>query len=99
MSSGSWNPEMTYRIVKDRPKNSPTTLLEDYADSSMTTCWRYYKGKPPATKFDMEIAAAVKLSNTIVSLLSFHLHLHFHSHHHRTWWTRTRASCTKPSGA
>ncbi|RAR15163.1 hypothetical protein DDE83_001400 [Stemphylium lycopersici] len=63
--SNTWNPPMTYRPGHDRPLGATPNLLEQYADESVITYWRAFKGKLPNHNHDAEIQTAVNISNAI----------------------------------
>ena len=67
VGNNPWNPPMTYRPGRDRPLKATRNLLEQYADESVVTYWRAFKGKLPNHNHDTEVQTAVNISNAIVS--------------------------------
>ncbi|PZD27184.1 hypothetical protein A1F96_06968 [Pyrenophora tritici-repentis] len=61
----TWTPSMKYLPGRDRTHNHERTLLEQYADESIVTFWRTFKGKPANYNHDIDVATTVKISNAI----------------------------------
>lgn len=63
----TWNPSMRYVEGRNRSGDHERTLLEQYADESIVTFWRSYKGKPANYNHDVDVSTTVNISNAIVS--------------------------------
>jgi hypothetical protein len=61
-----------YKPGRDRPTGYVVNEFEAFADTSLVTYWRTYKGKVANYNHDTDVATVVNVSNSIVSLLHFY---------------------------
>ncbi|CAE7032484.1 hypothetical protein PTNB85_04061 [Pyrenophora teres f. teres] len=61
----TWAPTMKYQQGRDRSQPQERTLLEQYADESIVTFWRAFKGKTANYNHDVDVATTVNISNAI----------------------------------
>jgi hypothetical protein len=62
--------KIEYHQGRHRPTGYVVNDFEAYADTSMVTCWRTYKGKSGNYTHDNDVTTVVNISNAIVCYIS-----------------------------
>jgi hypothetical protein len=70
-NSTTSNSAIRYKAGRDRPTGYVVNDFEAFADTSLVTCWRTYKGKVANYNHDTDVTTVVNVSNAIVSSLHF----------------------------
>jgi hypothetical protein len=76
--TSTFNARIEYLQGHNRKTGYQVNDFEAYADESIVTCWRSYKGRIANYNHDTDVSTVVEVSNAIVSPLYFHFS-HFQS--------------------